>query len=65
MAPLQATSMSLVSGSGQSAIVETVLTDPIEVIVKDQDGKVFKGATVKFAVTAGSISAAIATAAIK
>jgi len=59
--PLVATSVALVSGGDQSAEVSTALTSPVVVIVKDQDGKAFKGATVAFATTDGSVSAATGT----
>lgn len=51
-----ATSIQLISGNSQSADVGVALTSPVEVIVKDQNGKVFKGATVNFDVTEGSVS---------
>lgn len=60
VSPLGATSLELVSGGSQSVIAETVLADHIEMIIKDQDGKAFKGANVKIVVSEGSISAAAA-----
>ena len=60
-APLAATSIELVTGGGQSALVETTLNNPIKVLVKDQDGNGFAGTTVNFVVTEGSVSAASAT----
>jgi uncharacterized protein (TIGR02145 family) len=59
--PLVATSIELVSGGSQTAIIETALTNPVIVIVKDQNGNAFKGATVAFAVAEGSVSAATGT----
>lgn len=56
--PLIATSINLVSGNSQTAIIETTLTNAIEVIVKDQNGNAFEGVTVKFAVSEGSVSSA-------
>jgi len=60
-ANLQATSIELVSGGAQTAMTEDQLTNPIEVIVKDQNGDPFAGEVVNFAVTEGSVSAATAT----
>ncbi len=59
--PLVATSIELVSGSSQTAQVSTTLSSSIVVLVKDQDGNAFKGATVKFAVAEGSLSATTGT----
>ena len=59
--PLVATSIELVTGGDQTAIVETTLNNPIEVIVKDQNGNAFSGATVNFAITEGSVSSETAT----
>ena len=56
-----ATSIKLVSGSSQAADVGIALVNPIEVIVKDQDGKAFKGAKVTFSVAEGSVSTSTAT----
>ncbi len=56
-----ATSIEIVSGGDQTAIVETALTAPVIVIVKDQNGDAFTGATVKFETTDGSVSAATGT----
>ena len=49
-------SIELISGNNQTANIVTILTNPITVIVKDQNGDVFKGETVNFAVTEGSVS---------
>jgi len=49
-----------VSGNAQSAEAGQALTNPIEIVVKDKDGKVFPGAAVNFAVTEGSVSPATA-----
>ncbi len=56
-----ATSMELVSGNAQTATVETALANPIVVMVTDQDGNAFEGATVNFAVTEGSVPATAIT----
>ncbi len=56
----EASSMQSVSGNSQSAELGHALTNPIEVVVKDKDGKVFSGTTVSFAVTEGSVSPATA-----
>ncbi len=56
-----ATSIQLVSGNSQTSDIETALANPVEVIVKDQDGNVFKGAKVNFSVTEGSVSLSSAT----
>ncbi|TFH47451.1 MAG: hypothetical protein E4G92_05195 [Bacteroidia bacterium] len=55
-APTAAT-IQLVSGGAQAATAETALASQVEVLVKDQDGTVFAGAKVTFAVTEGSVSA--------
>ena len=52
----EASSIQSVSGNSQSAEVDQTLTNPIEVVVKDKDGKVFSGTTVSFSVTEGSVS---------
>ncbi len=49
-------SLALMSGGSQTGQVETVLTNPIIVIVKDTNGNPFAGATVNFATTDGSVS---------
>lgn len=56
-----ATSIELVSGGDQTADVESALENPIIVVVKDQDGDVFPGATVFFAVAEGSLSSSSET----
>ena len=60
-APLLAESIALVSGDGQTAPIETVLPNAIEVMVHDQNGDPFEGTTVYFDVTEGSVSSATAT----
>ena len=60
-APLLAESIDLVSGDGQTAPIETVLPNAIEVMVHDQNGDPFEGTTVYFDVTEGSVSSATAT----
>jgi uncharacterized protein (TIGR02145 family) len=56
-----ATSIQLVSGSSQSSNVDSPLASPIVVLVKDQDGSSFQGATVKFSVSEGSVSSGTVT----
>lgn len=56
-----ATSIQIVSGSSQAADVGCVLVNPIEIIVKDQDGEAFKGAKVTFSVAEGSVSSSSVT----
>lgn len=56
-----ATSINLVSGNSQAAEVQSLLTNPIEVMVKDQDGKAFKGAKVSFTTTQGTVSSTTLT----
>ncbi len=41
VAPPEASGVALVSGGSQEAIIETALADPVEVIVKDQNGDAF------------------------
>jgi len=53
-----ASKMELVSGDGQTATVETTLSNIIEVLIQDQNGKALPGTSVKFAVTEGSVSSA-------
>ncbi len=55
---IEATSIELVSGKDQSGDVESILTEPIKLVVKDQDGNPFQGATVNFAVSEGVVSSA-------
>lgn len=54
--PLVPESLELVSGANQTTTVETTLSNAIEVIVKDQNGDPFTGATVNFSVDEGSLS---------
>lgn len=56
-----AASMELVSGDNQTATVETALTNPVVVIVKDKNDNAVKGITVNFTVTEGSVSVATDT----
>ncbi|GEM_PF-1290950 len=49
-------SLVLVSGGGQTGQVETILTNPIIINVKDTNENPFAGATVNFATTDGSVS---------
>ncbi len=58
--PAAATTITLLMGSGQTAEVETALTNPVEVIVKDQNGDPIAGSPVNFKVNEGSISTATA-----
>ena len=58
---IAAKSIELVSGGSQTATVETALTNPVEVIVKDQNSDAFAGTTVNFVVTEGSVSSATVT----
>ena len=51
-----ATTVQLVTGAAQTADAGSPLASPVEVIVKDQDGKAFAGAKVSFTVTEGSAS---------
>ncbi len=55
---IEATSIELVSGKDQSGDVESILTEPIKLLVKDQDGNPFPGATVNFEVSEGVVSSA-------
>jgi len=61
--PTEATSIELVSGGEQTGEVELVLTNPVEIIVKDENGDAFAGETVYFSVNEGSVSDAIITTA--
>jgi uncharacterized protein (TIGR02145 family) len=54
---IEADNISLVSGNQQSAFINATLVTPIVIIVKDKDGKAFKGTTVNFDVLNGSVSA--------
>lgn len=60
-ANLQAASIELASGGSQEGAAGEKLTNPIEIIVKDQNGDPFAGEIVNFAVAEGSVSAATAT----
>lgn len=55
---IEVTSIELVSGGGQSGNVESMLGEPIKVLVKDQNGNTFQGATVNFSVAEGTVSSA-------
>ena len=46
-----ASSITLISGDNQTGTIESELTNPIQVLVKDQNGVAFAGAVVKFSVT--------------
>ena len=50
-----ATSIELISGGDQTAIIGNILPNLIEVIVKDQDGNPYIGANVSFTTTDGSV----------
>ncbi len=52
------TSIALVSGGSQTAEVSTALANPVEIIVKDQNGAAYAGTIVNFAVSQGSVSEA-------
>lgn len=54
--PLVAESISLVSGDNQTAVIEKILTNPIEILVNDQNGDPFSDTTVNFSVAEGSLS---------
>ena len=58
---LEASSIELVSGENQSGMAETILTDPLKILVKDQDGNPFPGADVQFAVSEGAVSSSSET----
>jgi len=60
IAAAAAESIELVSGDNQTATVETALPNPIEIIVKDQNGDAFPGSIVNFTVTEGVVSSATA-----
>lgn len=53
---LVASSIQLLSERNQTALTETELADPVEVLVKDINGNVFSGMDVHFTVTEGSVS---------
>ena len=54
---LEAKVIKLVSGDNQSAVHGNLLTEPVEVIIMDQNGNVLPDAIVYFEVTGGSVSA--------
>lgn len=54
--PNKATSLELISGSNQEAFIERSLTNPVEVVVKNQNGNPFEGALVNFSVEEGVLS---------
>ncbi len=54
--PAKAAFIELVSGNEQTAEEETVLPEPVKILVKDQYGNPFEGATVTFEVTEGEVS---------
>lgn len=56
-----ATSLGLISGDNQTAVVETMLTNDIVVLVKDQNGIAFSGAKVNFKVIEGTVSSTTIT----
>jgi hypothetical protein len=58
---LEATQIELISGADQSQFVGEPLINPIEIMVKDQNGNAFKGATINFTVAEGSVSFETAT----
>ncbi len=60
--PLTATTIGRYSGSGQSGQVSQQLANPLVVIVKDQNGDPFQGATVSFSVDSGGGSVSPTTA---
>ena len=59
--PLVATTLSRVSGSGQSAQVGNVLVNPLVVQVDDQNGNPLSGVSVAFSTTGGTLSSPSAT----
>lgn len=52
----EATSLSVVSGNGQTALIEATLGTPIMVLVLDQNDNPMFGSTVNFSVSEGSLS---------
>ncbi len=58
---MEATGISFLSGDNQSATVGTELIDFIKVVVTDQNGDFFEGATVHFELTEGSLSSTTET----
>ena len=57
----EATNVEVLSGDNQTGEVGTVLTTPIAIVVKDQNGDDYQGAIIKFAVSDGSVSQTTAT----
>jgi hypothetical protein len=53
---LEAPQIELVSGADQNGLVGSDLGNPIEIIVRDQNGNPFQGTIVNFAVIEGSVS---------
>jgi hypothetical protein len=51
--PIQPASIAVVSGNGQIGAANTVLANPLMVLVKDENGQPMQGVTVKWAVTSG------------
>ena len=51
-----AASIELISGNNQSGEIESTLAIPIQVLVKDQNGKPYQNSTVKFEPTDGTVS---------
>ena len=51
-----AASIELISGNNQSGEIESTLAIPIQVLVKDQNGKAYQNTTVKFVPTDGTVS---------
>ncbi len=58
---LEAAEIELISGADQSQFIGEPLVNPIEIMVKDQNGNAFKGTTINFAVSEGSVSFETAT----
>ena len=59
--PAEATSLVKISGDGQEGLINTELTNPFIVEVRDQNNHLFGGATVTFAITAGGGSLSTTT----
>lgn len=57
----EANRIEILSGANQTGIIETELASPIVVLIKDQNGNSFAGATVNFSATQGTISTVSAT----
>lgn len=56
-----ASTVSIVSGGSQSAVADSTFTTPLTVMVKDQDGTAFSGATVNWAIISGGGTLGAAT----